>query len=775
MSTGMLIDGILGSEAIDSSGEVLSVEGADISDAAAGTMLLNWEHEPGKKGAQTIVGQVLYAKKIFSEQDCSGDRERMYWKKVKVPFIYGVSRLYDGAGHENAKAIAAIIRDNTANGELVVCRFSVEGQTMESENGFLKTSAIRRCAVTVSPCNRTANSGLLQDPNAPEGYKKTFVKEKDILDFDDTEKSEFQDPRFTRLGGSVGIEGDPVIKAEDLDKMGVGAPGAMAGNDVLACSEEKQSLAQRTVKALQSYKRPFVKDEFRAYLKAELPEASDEFLEHFVNAAENVHVPKRVAKSIQSDVLRAKINQSAFRYRLQGLTVDLNHALQKVRGPATPQDLSAYMPDVECVHVKVGDQFHPAGRYLVHNNTITHLEDYHGLLQAILPQGPMDAHSLARIYAMSSNPNLSVHKDDPNDEIPNADTEQVTEGSPETEESPQRPASVFEYHRVGMASPHTVEVVDGTYLLDGNRLDPHEVQTILDNARNGTAKIRYKVSTTERAIAKMESVIQDLMKAVDVPDQEHLDLHDALSAVRERVAAGQMDPKHERTLTRHLYEDRMTPGIGNKNAANEFGAKKKPGVYVQMDGNDFSAINNAFGHEAGNSAIKAFGKAAREAMDEAIGRGPGGGKLFRNPSDPTDGMDMYRNGGDEFLAHVPSHEHAAKFARLLSQKLDAVPPIGGTHKLSMSFGFGQDPHTADKALYKAKEQKYHPGQESVPSRERVRAHDLGKAPNLAHSLIPGAEGPVPVHSPQAAAVHETMMDPKVASPSVPKTESTDKA
>ena len=40
--TGMTLDGILGSAAIDSSGEILDVEGADISDWERGRMLLNW-------------------------------------------------------------------------------------------------------------------------------------------------------------------------------------------------------------------------------------------------------------------------------------------------------------------------------------------------------------------------------------------------------------------------------------------------------------------------------------------------------------------------------------------------------------------------------------------------------------------------------------------------------------------------------------------------------------------------------------------------------------
>jgi len=99
MSTGMIIDGVLGSEAVDSTGEVLDVSGADISDVDKGTMSLNWEHQPGEKGASTIVGIVLKAKKIFKRDECDNDRQRKYWDEIKMPYIYGVARLYDGAGH----------------------------------------------------------------------------------------------------------------------------------------------------------------------------------------------------------------------------------------------------------------------------------------------------------------------------------------------------------------------------------------------------------------------------------------------------------------------------------------------------------------------------------------------------------------------------------------------------------------------------------------------------------------------------------------------------
>src|SRR6185436_184995 len=103
MATGMIIDGIFASQAIDSSGEILDVEGCDISTLDRDGVL-NYEHLDGsskesKAFGQEIVGKIVYARKVFSAADCETDRQKEYWEKVgKIPFIYGMCRLYDGAG-----------------------------------------------------------------------------------------------------------------------------------------------------------------------------------------------------------------------------------------------------------------------------------------------------------------------------------------------------------------------------------------------------------------------------------------------------------------------------------------------------------------------------------------------------------------------------------------------------------------------------------------------------------------------------------------------------
>jgi GGDEF domain-containing protein len=157
--------------------------------------------------------------------------------------------------------------------------------------------------------------------------------------------------------------------------------------------------------------------------------------------------------------------------------------------------------------------------------------------------------------------------------------------------------------------------------------------------------------------------------------------------------------------------------MGNKKAYADFLGRPKQGVHIRMDGNDFGAINKLHGFETGNQAITAMGGAIREAMDEAVGAKHG--KVFRI-------------GGDEFHAFVPSHDHAAQFARAVRQKLEAIPAVGGTHNLSLSMGFGHTPDHAELAMINAKGAK------------KESYYPVGQAKTHAASQVPGFEGHIPL-------------------------------
>lgn len=270
------------------------------------------------------------------------------------------------------------------------------------------------------------------------------------------------------------------------------------------------------------------------------------------------------------------------------------------------------------------------------------------------------------------------------------------------------PESTFEYHRVGMPDAQTLEFQAGKGYLDGHLLEDKDLQLLHENVRAGRATLKHKQQ--QDPVQKAEEFFMTLTKI-----EPHLE--QALQGLREAVKAGHVDPKVLKALTGEIFTDSMVPGLGNKKAYADFRSRPKQGVHVHMDGNDFGTINKIHGFETGNQAIVAMGAAMREAMDEAVGKKHG--KLFRV-------------GGDEFVAHVPSHDHAAAFARSLRQKLEAIPAVGGTHQLSVSMGFGHTPDHAELALINAKGEKKKAG------------YKLGEAKTHAASQVPGYEGVIPM-------------------------------
>jgi hypothetical protein len=307
-STGLLLDGIFASEALDSSGEILDIDGLDISDFDEGRGTCNYEHinaedrqvPPG----QEIVGKITFAKKIFKESDCSSEREKMFWNKVKpLPFLYGIVRLYDGAGHEGAKALAAIVRDSHANNEPLVVGFSIEGSTLEKDNktNRLKSTMARRVAITLRPCNKTAVAALLADPNAPDGYENKVGP--DFLAMvpaeKQTKKKEKIDPQFARLGGSEAIYGFEVSKAMTAGNYNA-APGTLTNGAALQV--EDRTLRARGLAALRDWNRV---TPFKKFLKARMPEVSDDFIDHFDGIVQEHIFRVKKAEEVLSNLRKA--------------------------------------------------------------------------------------------------------------------------------------------------------------------------------------------------------------------------------------------------------------------------------------------------------------------------------------------------------------------------------------------------------------------------------------------------------------------------------------
>jgi len=190
LTKNLILEGIFSVETPDTAGEVLSVEGADISDLQTGKATLNTEHinpedadkeevhkrdgkdEDDFKGFNTIVGRVVNAKKIFTQDDCESDRELDAWREFKRPMIYGSVEIWDGPeAHDNARAAATVARMFNKHQEGPQLGLSVEGATLERQGNFLKKTVIRKMALTMKPANKAATVDIVADTSAPQVSK----------------------------------------------------------------------------------------------------------------------------------------------------------------------------------------------------------------------------------------------------------------------------------------------------------------------------------------------------------------------------------------------------------------------------------------------------------------------------------------------------------------------------------------------------------------------------------------------------------------------------
>lgn len=154
------IDMIAGSQLRDTQGEMLSVEGADISELQAGRGRINDNHG---KGFFNAIGRVTTAKKIFKKEDCETPRHEYYWDKVKAPYIYVAAELFDDEDHPNARAAAAILRNIHKADTPLQLKASVEGGVLArgiSDNTMLARTKIHSVALTFTP----ANNNTLVEP-----------------------------------------------------------------------------------------------------------------------------------------------------------------------------------------------------------------------------------------------------------------------------------------------------------------------------------------------------------------------------------------------------------------------------------------------------------------------------------------------------------------------------------------------------------------------------------------------------------------------------------
>ena len=172
---GTVIDGIGASEVIDSSGEVISIEGIDTSSLDVDG-LINTEHSSNT--TTQLIGKVVSYHKIFKKEDCENDRQRYFWDKVEAPYLYIKAVLFDKFNHSGAQDAVAMMRfdkelnkDNTRQ----VGGFSIEGSRLGKEGNRITKCIARKIAWTAYPCNKTCIAEILDEEKPIEITAKQLL------------------------------------------------------------------------------------------------------------------------------------------------------------------------------------------------------------------------------------------------------------------------------------------------------------------------------------------------------------------------------------------------------------------------------------------------------------------------------------------------------------------------------------------------------------------------------------------------------------------------
>jgi hypothetical protein len=144
------VDGIGSSQAVDTSGEIVDLNGLDCSSFIGSA--LNWEHKSDTPAQ--LVGKVLEYKKIFSEADCENDRHKYYWDKCKTPFLYAMGRLFDDKKESSKECAGLFLDDSQHPDEHPMVGFSIEGSKIDKQGMIVTKSIARKLTITNMNANK---------------------------------------------------------------------------------------------------------------------------------------------------------------------------------------------------------------------------------------------------------------------------------------------------------------------------------------------------------------------------------------------------------------------------------------------------------------------------------------------------------------------------------------------------------------------------------------------------------------------------------------------
>jgi hypothetical protein len=169
------IDGAAATSALDTAGEILDINGLDISSLPGAPF--NWEHKSDTP--QQIVGKILKAKKIFSEKDCENDRELYFWNKIQLPLVYVFGELFDNDIGNHVASIFKYDQENRGKTPTDTLGFSIEGAKLSKNGMVIEKSIARKTTVTANPANKTciAESVPSEPPKPKNDIDSIFKSE----------------------------------------------------------------------------------------------------------------------------------------------------------------------------------------------------------------------------------------------------------------------------------------------------------------------------------------------------------------------------------------------------------------------------------------------------------------------------------------------------------------------------------------------------------------------------------------------------------------------
>lgn len=240
------IDCIAGSQLRDTQGEMLSVEGADISELQTGKGRWNDNHG---KGFFNSIGRITEAKKILKAEDCENDRHRYYWDKVKVPFIYASGYLYDDEDHPNARAAAAILRNLHKNDVPLQLKASVEGGVVArgiSDKSLLARTKIHSVALTFTPANNNTLVEPISLDKSDTNYEADLTLIKSVIHLAETNVPSFR--HIVRDASASRVQ-DNINRINDIvEKLGLNANIAVPSKQHIIKKSIEQKIKDNIVK-----------------------------------------------------------------------------------------------------------------------------------------------------------------------------------------------------------------------------------------------------------------------------------------------------------------------------------------------------------------------------------------------------------------------------------------------------------------------------------------------------------------------------------------------